>query len=146
MGVPGLFNWVRRKWPKSVSPVADNTGSGETKESKQDPAQRFDNLYLDLNGVIHPAVARSVKDGELDFEEFMVTFTEQIRATVRRVRPERLLYLAIDGVAPRAQMAQQRKRRFTKAADSKATAALASQVVTKLMERGLVAPPAGIVN
>lgn len=104
---------------------------GETKDSSSAsrmvdldarPPFEFDNLYLDLNGTIHPSVRRCVVDGQLDFDEFFVKFCNEIRETVRRVKPTRVLFLAVDGVAPRAKMAQQRKRRFTKGKDARETA------------------------
>ena len=95
---------------------------------------------LDLNGVIHPAVHKSVKDGRLDFDAFVLSFFEDIKETVRRVRPEQLLYLAVDGVAPRAKMAQQRKRRFTKGVDAEEAGRQGLKIRKRLKQKGYAVP------
>ena len=61
MGVPAFFRWLSRKFPSIVvhcveekAQVVDGV-KAPIDSSKPNPNEvEFDNLYLDMNGIIHP--------------------------------------------------------------------------------------------
>ncbi|KAL9656721.1 hypothetical protein ABK040_002988 [Willaertia magna] len=71
-----------------------------------------DNFYIDLNGLIHPCCHPEVGPKPKDEKEMLQRIEDEIINLVRFVGPKKVLYLAIDGVAPFAKQEQQRKRRF----------------------------------
>jgi 5'-3' exoribonuclease 1 len=80
---------------------------------------------MDLNGIVHNAIhgndpSRHERISRLqDFDEVWADIMRAIDEIVHTVKPRKLILLAIDGVAPRAKMNQQRARRFRSAKDSK---------------------------
>mmetsp|Transcript_12485 Transcript_12485/g.25378 ORF Transcript_12485/g.25378 Transcript_12485/m.25378 type:complete len:1416 (-) Transcript_12485:3255-7502(-) len=111
MGVPKFYRWVSERYP-SITRTIDGT-----------IVPPIDNLYLDMNGVIHNCarppldsrryphgMAPSVPDTEIFLSVFR--YLEQL---VFLIKPRKLLMLAVDGVAPRAKLNQQRSRRFRSA-------------------------------
>ncbi|ANQ07550.1 Exoribonuclease [Plasmodium coatneyi] len=72
----------------------------------------FDNLYLDMNGIIHLCSHSDNSKRAKSNEEIFLNIFLYIERLFDIIEPKKLLYMAIDGVAPKAKMNQQRSRRF----------------------------------
>lgn len=80
----------------------------------------FDNFYLDMNGIIHscthPAESEVTSSRAISQKDMMLGLFRYIdRLVTEVVRPQKVLFMAVDGVAPRAKLNQQRARRFRSA-------------------------------
>lgn len=123
MGVPKFYRWISERYP-CLSEVV-----------KEFELPEFDNLYLDMNGIIH--TCSHPEDDNPHFriteEQIFKDICHYIEFLFRMIKPRKVFFMAVDGVAPRAKMNQQRGRRFRSARE-------AEELIKKAQERGETLP------
>lgn len=102
MGIPLLFGYLKRKY-KSIDLIRYLSEN-----------EKCDNLFLDYNGLIHKVINNYTEKNieKITDEEVYNDIYKYTKEIYNLVNPRKLLYIAIDGVAPKAKMNQQRMRRF----------------------------------
>lgn len=111
MGVPGFFAWISAKFKKKI--IFTHLDS------------RPKNLYIDANCLFHPECFRILElcSDVVELEKLeklmfkrIINYLDYLEGVVN---PSKLMYIAVDGVAPLAKIGQQRKRRFKSVIDNK---------------------------
>ena len=101
MGVPALFRWLSKKYPKIINPVIEERNVIDGVEypvdtTKPNPnGEEMHNLYLDFNGIVHPCSHPEDKPPPATESEMMMEIFKYTDRVVNMARPRRLLYIAI---------------------------------------------------
>lgn len=138
MGVKGLFSWVQHKFPATVATVPSGFNTK--------------NLYIDLNGPIHDVMGSAFQERFRTEDPYFQNNTltdldrfqrsaDRIRFFVHALQPKELLYLAVDGVAPVAKVAEQRGRRLSKAVFASLSKENEEKTRKLLLSYGCEVPP-----
>jgi 5'-3' exoribonuclease 2 len=120
MGVPAFFKYLLNKYGNTTIDCAsvDPEDHSVDLTAANPNGVEIDNLYLDMNGIIHPCCHPEDQAAPPTEEAMMKAITTYIDRLFAIARPRKVLYMAIDGVAPRAKMNQQRARRFRAAQEA----------------------------
>ncbi|KAJ0728151.1 putative 5-3 exonuclease, 5'-3' exoribonuclease, xrn1, helical domain-containing protein [Helianthus annuus] len=112
-----LYPWLVKRYPNTLCSVVEDHSPLDT--SKPNPnGVEFDNLYIHLTDIIHTCFHPGGLPAPQSYDDIFYFVLEYIDRVFSIVRPRKLLYLALDGVAPRAKMNYQRIRRFRAAKEA----------------------------
>ncbi len=86
-GIPKFYRWLSERYPLLNQKLTLTEGPPD-----------IDNLYLDMNGIIHNCTHANRKDiGNVTEEGMMLKVFDYLEKLIQIVRPQKLLFMAIDG-------------------------------------------------
>jgi len=103
MGVPTLFADLLKKNPRCIDTRSPN---------------RTNFFFVDFNSIIydilhHLTATVDAGTSQVDFtRQLIIAVGDKLRHMITQVNPTDMVYIAMDGVPPRAKMVQQRARRY----------------------------------
>ena len=106
MGIPKFAYFISQRYPLIVKKIKEKVDVPE-----------IDNFYLDLNSVIHNVSHGNsilISCQKRSYEDIYADTCDTIDKLFQIIKPKNLLFISIDGVAPRSKMNQQRIRRYRK--------------------------------
>jgi 5'-3' exonuclease len=126
MGVPGLVAWLYNNHKKSNF-ILNNLFISNNNLNNNIYINKVDYLFIDTNCLIHPQAKNicsdnnNLVDNNLDLLEKKIIkqIINYIELLIDKTKPDKLIYIAIDGVAPMAKIKHQRLRRFKTVYDRK---------------------------
>lgn len=118
MGVPGLFSYLIHKYNTDVD-IIDNCDDDEmvndysvVKDKLSENIKKI-NLFLDFNGGIYQVINTDIKNDDMLITQTLKYLDQLVTLYTSNDKYELdTLYIALDGVPPRAKMEQQRIRRY----------------------------------
>ena len=144
MGVPAFFKWLIKRYPKILIEAREELEIGFNLNELHlknfgvdERIPPIDNLYFDMNGIIHPCAHPDDRESPSSLAEMFNSIFDYCDKLIRIIRPRKLIYMAIDGVAPRAKMNQQRSRRFRAALSAQQNERVTANKEKEWKEKGL---------
>ena len=144
MGVPAFFRWLTMRYPKILIEAREDLEIGFdlykmilNNLGVDERIPPIDNLYFDMNGIIHPCAHPEDRDAPESWAEMFNSIFDYCDKIIRIIRPRKIIYMAIDGVAPRAKMNQQRSRRFRTALSAQQSERISKQKEQEWRDKGL---------
>ncbi|OAF71578.1 hypothetical protein A3Q56_00681 [Intoshia linei] len=105
MGVAGFFRFISERYPLCMELIS------------KDDNIHLDNLYIDFNGIIHNCTHKNTHTEIKNNDIYFKAISDYILLIIETCLPKNIVYIAIDGVAPRSKINNQRTRRYRSVLD-----------------------------
>tara|TARA_X000000950_G_C13921048_1_gene663367 strand:- start:10502 stop:12055 length:1554 start_codon:yes stop_codon:yes gene_type:complete len=99
MGIPSYFSHIIKKYAYILKKINNKN--------------EFNNIYFDSNSIIYDALhVVEFKNKEQYEEDIIKQVNLKLEELIRLLKPNNIIYIAFDGVAPIAKLKQQKNRRY----------------------------------